>query len=134
MHTHYQVQDAQSEEVKVQYLCNSTRLEACALVVGSASLTKAYEKYQIRWKFCKRCGAKDKSQDAFESELVLGVDHCLMCSAIEQQRERIDDYHSGKSAGTCTAEERLADHTTTLSVATVTKDCHKSHEMMSNSS
>ena len=47
----------------------------------------------------------DESQEAFESELVLGVDYCFMCSAKEQQQEKTEDHHSGKNDGSCTAKE-----------------------------
>ena len=76
--------------------------EACALVVGSAShcLADVYRMNGIRWKLCNGCGInnqQDESQDAFASELVLGVDQCSMCSANctkEQQQEMIKDCHS----------------------------------------
>ena len=76
--------------------------EACALVVGSAShrLADVYRMHGIRWKLCKKCGINNQqheSQDAFESELVLGADQCFVCSANcikEQQQEMIKDCHS----------------------------------------
>ena len=133
MHTHHkQVQDVQFEETEVEdgSLCNSTRFEVCALVMGSGSLAKVYKKYRIRWKYCKRCGTKDESQNVFESELVLGVDHCLVCSAIEQQQKRIEDHHHGMNDSTYVVEDN---HTPTLSIVTLAKDCYTydSHEMTS---
>lgn len=52
----------------------------------------------------------DKSQEIFESELVLGADHCFMCSAKEQQRVKIEDHHCEKNDSSCTAEESLNDY------------------------
>ena len=44
----------------------------------------------------------DESQRAFESELVIGMDHCLTCSIKEQPREKVEDHPCcGKSDGTC---------------------------------
>ena len=88
-----QVQEVQFEEATGQngILCSSTSFsdQTSALVVGSASLAaKVYEMHQIRWKVCKRYGTnQDESQDAFESELVLGVDHCFMCSRTKVKLE-----------------------------------------------
>ena len=42
----------------------------------------------------------DESQRAFESELVIGMGHCLMCRSIKgQQREKVEDY-GGSNGGT----------------------------------
>ena len=110
-----QAQEARFEEAMVHnsILWSSTSYsdQTSALVVGSTSLARVYEMHQIRWKLCKRCGInQDKSQDAFESELVLGVDHCFMCSMKKQQQEfePFKDSPGGKSDNTCTAKEMLA--------------------------
>lgn len=120
-----QQQDVQCKEETAEkaILCSSTGAgisgEACALVVGSASysLAEVYKLHGIRWKLCKKCGVNQQQQqeeegshDAqFESELVLGVDHCGMCKAKEQQQEMIkgchsesnDDDRSARSDGSC---------------------------------
>ena len=111
--------------------------EACALVVGSAShcLAAVYRMNGIRWKLCKKCGInnqQDESQDAFESELVLGTDQCFMCSAnciTVQQQELIEDCQSNNNNdgddgsgsggsdidGSCVAEALLLDDQATKS-------------------
>jgi hypothetical protein len=109
-----QSQDVQCKEETVEkesdILCSSTGAgfsgEVCALVVGSASLAEVYKLHGIKWKLCKECGVNQQQQqegshDAqFESELVLGVDHCCMCKAKEQQQqEMINDCHSADSDG-----------------------------------
>ena len=117
--------------------------EACALVVGSASLADVYRMHRIRWKFCQRCGInnqQDESQDGFESELVLGADYCIMCLAKKQQQEMIKDCHSddddddggddGSGSGvmsdidgSCVAEALLLEnHTTKSSSASADKN------------
>ena len=114
-----QVQEARFEEATLQngILCSSTSFsdQTSALVVGSTSLARVYEMYQIRWKLCRRCGInQDESQDAFESELVLGVNlnHCFMCSRpVKKQQKEFElfkDSPDGKSDNTCTAKEMLA--------------------------
>ena len=124
----------QFEEARMQEesLCNNTRYEPYKPTVGSASLARVYENHGIRWIVCKRCGIKDNTQDpmSFESELVLGVDCCLMCTAVERQREEIVHHHSGNGDSTCTAEETLANHTTIKSsIETMTEDCYSSQVM-----
>ena len=111
-----QVQEARFGEATVQnsILCSSTSFsdQTSALVVGSTSLARVYEMRQIRWKLCRRCGiSQDESQDAFESELVLGVDHCFMCSMKKLQQQEFEPFKDSpgrKSGNTCTAKEMLA--------------------------
>jgi hypothetical protein len=106
-----QPQDVQCKEETVEkesdILCSSTGAgfsgEACALVVGSASLAEVYKLHGIKWKLCKECGVNQQQQEGshdaqFESELVLGVDRCCKCKAKEQQQqEMINDCHSADS-------------------------------------
>ena len=110
-------------------LCSSTRFEACALIVGcSIRIAEVYERSRIRWTVCKRCGIENKSEDeTFESELVLGVDCCLVCSAAKQQRarERMEAHHSiydVESNSTYIAQETLDGHTTNIKSNNTTID------------